>query len=48
MATPNEPAAAGAIYLALKILAYVGEAGMVAGILYAAWSAGRYWSGIGV
>lgn len=48
MATPNEPAAADAVYLALKVLSHVAELGMAAAILYAAWSAVRYWPGIGV
>lgn len=48
MATPNEPAAANAVYIALKGLAYVAELGMLAGILYAGWTALRYWPGIGV
>ncbi|GAB3554276.1 hypothetical protein GCM10027343_42080 [Noviherbaspirillum agri] len=47
---PNsaQPPAANAVYLALKGLAYIAELGMVGGILYAAWTATRYWSSIGV
>ncbi len=48
MPTPNQPAAADAVYLALKILSYVAELGMIGGVLYAAWTAQRYWTGIGV
>jgi hypothetical protein len=47
---PNsaQPPAANAVYLAIKGLAYVAELGMVGSILYAAWTASRYWGGIGV
>lgn len=48
MQTSNEPAAANAVYIALKGLAYVAELGILAGILYAGWTALRYWSAIGV
>lgn len=46
--TSAQPPAANAVYLALKGLAYVAELGMIGGILYAAWTAGRYWPSIGV
>lgn len=48
MPTSNEPAAANAVYTALKGLAYIAQLGMLAGIVYAGWTAMRYWSGIGV
>lgn len=48
MPNSNQPPAANAAYLALKGLAYIAELGMIAGILYAAWTASRYWSAITV
>lgn len=47
---PNsaQPPAANAVYLALKGLAYIAELGMAGGILYAVWTASRYWASIGV
>ena len=48
MPVSDDPAAANAAYLALKVLAYIAELGMLAGILYAGWTALLYWPGIGV
>lgn len=48
MPNSTQPPAANTVYLALKGLAYVAELGMVGGILYAAWTALRYWPSISV
>jgi hypothetical protein len=49
MQTPvrSSPLADG-VYLAVKGLAYVAQAGIAIAILYGAGTALRYWSGIGV
>lgn len=48
MDTPAASSAENSFFLALKGLAIVAELAMLAGVIYAAATAARYWSVIGV
>ena len=48
MQTTTPSSTADRIYLAIKALAYFATAAIAIGIVYGAWTAVKYWPGIGV